>query len=120
MSATHHGEVADAVRPHALTRLESVVGAAPATFEASGCTVLPRRSELTARTRLVVHGTGRVSGSIRYGKLIVAEGGEISGDEVGVGWRALTTVTIAKRAVRKVSASARPFPSIFTSRQASK
>lgn len=36
--------------------------------------------ELTARTRLVVHGTGRVSGSIRYGKLIVAEGGEISGD----------------------------------------
>jgi cytoskeletal protein CcmA (bactofilin family) len=36
--------------------------------------------ELTARTRLVVHGTGRVSGIIRYGKLIVAEGGEISGD----------------------------------------
>ena len=36
--------------------------------------------ELTARTRLVVHGTGRVSGTIRYGKLIVAEGGEISGD----------------------------------------
>lgn len=36
--------------------------------------------ELTARTRLVVHGTGRVSGTIRYGKLIVEEGGEISGD----------------------------------------
>lgn len=36
--------------------------------------------ELTARTRLVVHGTGRVSGTIRYGKLIVAEGGEITGD----------------------------------------
>ncbi|HTQ74272.1 MAG TPA: polymer-forming cytoskeletal protein [Burkholderiales bacterium] len=36
--------------------------------------------ELTARTRLVVHGTGRVSGMIRYGKLIVEEGGEISGD----------------------------------------
>jgi len=36
--------------------------------------------ELTARTRLVVHGTGRGSGTIRYGKLIVAEGGEISGD----------------------------------------
>ncbi|MEP7181993.1 MAG: polymer-forming cytoskeletal protein [Betaproteobacteria bacterium] len=36
--------------------------------------------DLTARTRLVVHGTGRVSGTIRYGKLIVAEGGEISGD----------------------------------------
>ncbi|HEY1327422.1 MAG TPA: polymer-forming cytoskeletal protein [Casimicrobiaceae bacterium] len=36
--------------------------------------------ELTARTRLVVHGTGKVSGTIRYGKLIVEEGGEISGD----------------------------------------
>jgi cytoskeletal protein CcmA (bactofilin family) len=36
--------------------------------------------ELTARTRLVVHGTGRVSGTIRYGRLIVADGGEISGD----------------------------------------
>lgn len=36
--------------------------------------------ELTARTRLVVHGTGRVSGTIRYGKLVVEEGGELSGD----------------------------------------
>jgi cytoskeletal protein CcmA (bactofilin family) len=36
--------------------------------------------ELTARSRLVVHGTGKVSGTIRYGKLIVAEGGTISGD----------------------------------------
>ncbi|MFO1314682.1 MAG: polymer-forming cytoskeletal protein [Burkholderiales bacterium] len=36
--------------------------------------------DLTARTRLVVHGTGRVSGTIRYGKLVVAEGGEITGD----------------------------------------
>jgi cytoskeletal protein CcmA (bactofilin family) len=36
--------------------------------------------ELTARARLVVHGSGRVSGTIRYGKLIVAEGGELSGD----------------------------------------
>ena len=36
--------------------------------------------ELTARSRLVVHGTGKVSGTIRYGKLIVEEGGTISGD----------------------------------------
>ena len=36
--------------------------------------------ELTARRRLIVHGTGRVSGTIRYGQLIVAEGGEINGD----------------------------------------
>jgi cytoskeletal protein CcmA (bactofilin family) len=36
--------------------------------------------ELTARKRLIIHGTGRVSGTIRYGKLIVAEGGELTGD----------------------------------------
>jgi cytoskeletal protein CcmA (bactofilin family) len=36
--------------------------------------------ELTARTRLVVHGTGRVSGTIRYGRLVVADGGAITGD----------------------------------------
>ncbi|MEO5700178.1 MAG: polymer-forming cytoskeletal protein [Casimicrobiaceae bacterium] len=36
--------------------------------------------ELTARTRLVVHGSGRVSGTIRYGSLVVAEGGVLSGD----------------------------------------
>ena len=40
--------------------------------------------ELTARARLVVHGTGRVSGTIRYGKLIVAEGGELNGDVKGI------------------------------------
>ena len=36
--------------------------------------------EMTARKRLVIHGTGRVSGKIRYGKLLVQEGGEMSGD----------------------------------------
>ncbi len=41
--------------------------------------------ELTARGRLVVHATGRVAGKIRYGKLLVQEGGEISGDVGAVG-----------------------------------
>ena len=36
--------------------------------------------ELTARTRLVVHGTGRVTGTVRYGKLVVAEGGTVNGE----------------------------------------
>ncbi|HEX9276125.1 MAG TPA: polymer-forming cytoskeletal protein [Casimicrobiaceae bacterium] len=36
--------------------------------------------ELTAHTKLVVHSTGRVSGTIRYGRLIVADGGELTGD----------------------------------------
>jgi len=36
--------------------------------------------ELTARKQLVIHATGRVSGTIRYGKITVEDGGEISGD----------------------------------------
>ncbi|NJD34673.1 MAG: polymer-forming cytoskeletal protein [Betaproteobacteria bacterium] len=36
--------------------------------------------ELTARSQLIIHGTGRVSGTIRYGKIVIEEGGEISGD----------------------------------------
>ena len=36
--------------------------------------------ELTARKRLVIYATGRVSGVIRYGALMVEEGGTISGD----------------------------------------
>ena len=36
--------------------------------------------ELTARSKLVVHATGRVTGTIRYGKLVVAEGGTLTGE----------------------------------------
>lgn len=36
--------------------------------------------ELTARSQLIIHATGRVSGKIRYGKIFIEEGGEISGD----------------------------------------
>ena len=36
--------------------------------------------ELTARDKLVVHGTGRVTGTIRYGLLVVEEGGVVSGE----------------------------------------
>ena len=36
--------------------------------------------ELTARKQLVVHATGRVSGKIRYGSIIVEQGAEIAGD----------------------------------------
>lgn len=41
---------------------------------------------LTVRDKLVVFGTGKVSGKIRYGKLVVEEGGQLSGEiEVGTG-----------------------------------
>jgi cytoskeletal protein CcmA (bactofilin family) len=36
--------------------------------------------ELTARKRLVIYATGKVSGVIRYGAMMVEEGGTISGD----------------------------------------
>lgn len=36
--------------------------------------------KLTVRERLVIHPTGRVSGTVRYGKLSIAEGGQLSGD----------------------------------------
>lgn len=36
--------------------------------------------ELTARSQLIIHSTGRVNGTIRYGKLVIDEGGELCGD----------------------------------------
>ena len=36
--------------------------------------------ELTARKCLTIHATGQVTGKIRYGNLVIEEGGEISGD----------------------------------------
>ena len=36
--------------------------------------------ELTARKRLVIYATGKVSGVIRYGAMMIEEGGTISGD----------------------------------------
>ncbi|MBK9447646.1 MAG: polymer-forming cytoskeletal protein [Betaproteobacteria bacterium] len=36
--------------------------------------------ELTARSQLIIHATGKVSGKIRYGKILIEEGGQISGE----------------------------------------
>ena len=54
--------------------------------------------DLTARNRLVVHGTGKVSGTIRYGSLIVAEGGTISGDMKQIDAVETATRPVASRA----------------------
>ena len=44
---------------------------------------------LTVRQKLVIHSTGKVSGKIRYGKVVIEEGGQLSGEiEVGVHNRA--------------------------------
>lgn len=36
--------------------------------------------ELTVRDKLVIYSTGKVSGKIRYGKLVIEEGGNLTGD----------------------------------------
>jgi len=41
---------------------------------------------LTVREKLVIHATGKVSGKIRYGKVVIEEGGQLSG-EISVGER---------------------------------
>lgn len=51
--------------------------------------------ELTVRKQLVVHATGRVSGKIRYARIKVEEGAELSG-EISVLDRA-PTAALAKR-----------------------
>jgi cytoskeletal protein CcmA (bactofilin family) len=50
------------------------------------------QGEMTARKRLVIHASGRVTGKIRYGKMLVQEGGEMSGD---VGTLSETTAHLA-------------------------
>src|SRR5262252_6456670 len=36
--------------------------------------------ELTVRKQLIIHPGGKVSGKIRYGKIMIEDGGEITGD----------------------------------------
>lgn len=36
--------------------------------------------ELTARSQLLIHATGKVCGKVRYGKMLIEEGGQISGE----------------------------------------
>lgn len=36
--------------------------------------------DLTVREKLVIYATGRVSGKIRYGKVVIEEGGQLIGD----------------------------------------
>ncbi|MFZ4538744.1 bactofilin family protein [Propionivibrio sp.] len=52
--------------------------------------------ELTARSQLIIHSTGRVNGTIRYGNLVVDEGGELGGD-----------INVLSEKVEKVAAQSR-------------
>jgi cytoskeletal protein CcmA (bactofilin family) len=56
--------------------------------------------ELTVRKQLVIRATGHVSGKIRYGKLSIEEGGELSGDIGAIGPVAVSPDNRAALAVR--------------------
>jgi cytoskeletal protein CcmA (bactofilin family) len=54
---------------------------------------------LTARQKLVIYSTGKVIGTVRYGKIVIEEGGELAGDtQVGAD-NARSGLSVAKAAV---------------------
>jgi cytoskeletal protein CcmA (bactofilin family) len=53
--------------------------------------------ELTVRQKLVIYSTGKVSGKVRYGKLVIEEGGQLAGDiQVGTAAAANKGLSVAK------------------------
>ncbi|MEO6354039.1 MAG: polymer-forming cytoskeletal protein [Burkholderiaceae bacterium] len=57
--------------------------------------------DLTARVKLVIYATGKVTGKIRYGKIVIEEGGQLIGD-VQVGG---TSAASATSAVKETAAT---------------
>ncbi len=56
---------------------------------------------LTVRQKLVIYATGKVIGKIRYGKLVIEEGGQLSGDiQVGSAGAAATASANATNVAR--------------------
>jgi len=52
--------------------------------------------EITVRKQLIVHGTGKVSGKVRYAKIRIEEGAEIAGD-LAVLDKSATSISTGKR-----------------------
>ena len=53
--------------------------------------------ELTVRQKLVIYATGKVSGKIRYGKVVIEEGGQLAGDvQVGTTAAGARGLAVAK------------------------
>lgn len=54
---------------------------------------------LTVRQKLVIHSTGKVSGKIRYGRIVIEEGGQLLGEiAVGVASRNSPSAAVAAAA----------------------
>ena len=59
---------------------------------------------LTVREKLMIFGSGKVSGKIRYGKVVIEEGGELSGQiEAGAIFPAAMTLPLSKSAASTVN-----------------
>ncbi|MEO8598361.1 MAG: polymer-forming cytoskeletal protein [bacterium] len=58
--------------------------------------------DLTARVKLVIYATGKVTGKIRYGKIVIEEGGQLIGDVQVGGASTASAVPTAKEAVAAV------------------
>ncbi|HCY61479.1 MAG TPA: cell shape determination protein CcmA [Oxalobacteraceae bacterium] len=53
--------------------------------------------DLTVRQKLVIYATGKVTGKIRYGKVVIEEGGQLAGDvQVGTSAAAANKLSVAK------------------------
>jgi len=53
--------------------------------------------EITVRKQLVIHGTGKVSGKVRYAKIKIEEGAEVSGDLAMLDKSATASIRESKR-----------------------
>jgi cytoskeletal protein CcmA (bactofilin family) len=63
--------------------------------------------ELTCRKQLVIHPSGRVSGKIRYGRIVIEDGGEVSGDVGPLGAAKPAVLTTAVKPPAEAANAAR-------------
>jgi len=54
---------------------------------------------LTARQKLVIYSTGKVIGTVRYGKIVIEEGGELAGDTQVGSENGRSGLSVAKAAI---------------------
>ncbi|WP_313075658.1 polymer-forming cytoskeletal protein [Melaminivora sp.] len=68
--------------------------------------------QLTVREKLVIFGSGRVSGKIRYGKVVIEEGGQLTGEISTGGARGedAAPAPAAESPVRRPATTAEPVP----------
>lgn len=61
---------------------------------------------LTVRDKLVIYSTGKVSGKIRYGKVVIEEGGQLSGEiEAGISGNSRSAAAAAPAAAASTSST---------------